>query len=290
MNSLKNMQDRYQRFLKHRQAFDPGAKSWYRMEASDDATDIYIYDAIGFFGVEAESFIRDLDRVESSVINLRINSPGGSVFDGTAMYNALRRHKATVHVQIDGLAASMASIIALAGDTVEMAENAFFMIHNPWSMVVGDSEDMRKEADILDKLSETAIKTYTQNSNLTETQVREAMTAETWYSAEEAKDAGFISNIYTGGDSKSLFDLSVFAHAPKGMSAPKEFNADARGLEAVLRDAGLSHKAAKQWVSDYNAKQRDAASDRHRDDGETVKQIADLLRNNAHSFKPSRGI
>lgn len=250
MDSLKAMQARYQRFLRHRQAFDPGAKSWYRMELAGDTTEIYIYDAIGFFGVEAETFIRDLERVDSQNISLRINSPGGNVFDGTAIYNALLRHPATVNVQIDGLAASMASIIALAGDTVEMAENAFYMIHMPWSMVVGEAGDMRKEAEILDKLSETAIKTYARNSSLSEDEVRAAMADETWYSADEAKAAGFVDSIYTGSDPESQFDLSVFAHAPAGISAPREFNADARGLEDILREVGMSKKQAKDYIHD----------------------------------------
>jgi enoyl-CoA hydratase/carnithine racemase len=174
------------------------------------------------------------------------------VFDGTAIYNALLRHPAKVNVQIDGLAASMASIIALAGDTVEMAENAFFMIHNPWSVVVGDSEDMRKEADILDKLSETAVKTYTRNSKLSEDDVRAAMSAETWYSADEAKKAGFIDSVFTGSEPESLFDLSVFAHAPDGMSATHEHKADARGLEAILREVGMSKKEAKDYIHDLS--------------------------------------
>lgn len=273
MSELKAMQDRYQRFVKHRQAFDPGAKSWYRLEQKDDTAEVYIYDAIGFFGVEAQDFIRDLERITADSITLRINSPGGDVFDGSAIYNALLRHPAKVHVKIDGLAASMASVIALAGDTVEMAENAFYMIHNPWSFVIGDSAAMRKEADILDKITSTAVGIYARNSSLDETEVRAAMDAETWYTAEEAKAAGFIDTIFTGSQAKAQFNLSVFAHAPEGISAPPE-GADPtpRGLEAILRDAGMSRAQAKSFISDFKTHQRDADSE--------LQKIAAALKTN----------
>lgn len=278
MNQLKSMQERYQRFLRHRQAFDPGAKSWYRMERQGSAEEIYIYDGIGMFGVEAESFIADLNAIDAQEINLRINSPGGNVFDGTAIYNALLRHPAKVHVQIDGLAASMASIIALAGDTVEMAENAFFMIHMPWSMVIGDSEDMRKEAEILDKLSESAVRTYASRSDLTEDEVRAAMKEETWYSAEDAKAAGFVDSIYSGKKPESKFDLSVFAHAPEGYSAPRDFQADARGLEDILREVGMSKKQAKDYIHDLRLGRCEADPDGLREVGRIEdEELAALL-------------
>lgn len=278
MDQLKAMRDRYDRFMRHRQAFDPGAKSWYSMKDGDEA-EVFIYDSIGFFGVEAESFIGDLARIDSKVINLRINSPGGNIFDGTAIYNAILRHPASVRVQIDGLAASMASIIALAGDTVEMAENAFFMIHMPWSMVVGGSDDMRKEAETLDKLSETAVKTYARRSNLSDDEIRAAMMEETWYSAEEAKTAGFVDSIYSGDKPKSQFDLSVFAKAPDGISAPRDFKATARGLEGILREVGMSKREAKEYIHSLQLGRLDAVPDDRPDAGRIEDEgLISLLR------------
>jgi ATP-dependent Clp endopeptidase proteolytic subunit ClpP len=235
------------------------------MAKKDDSAEMFIYDGIGLFGVEAESFINEINAMDVNQITLRINSPGGNVFDGTAIYNALRRHKAKVDVKIDGLAASMASIIALAGDTVEMADNAFFMIHMPWSLVVGDSEDMRKEADVLDQLAGAAVKTYANRSGMSEADVRSAMKEETWYSAEQAKDAGFVDTIYSGDNEEMRFDLTVFAKAPEGISAPSEHKPTERGLEAILRDAGMSKKEAAEYISAFKLERRDAGSGSQRD-------------------------
>lgn len=245
--ALDAARQRYADFQKHRKAFHPGARSWYSMEMKDDTAEIFIYDAIGFFGVEVEDFIRDLQKVEAKEITLRINSPGGDVFGGTAIYNALLRHPAKVHTKIDGLAASMASVIALAGDTVEMAENAFFMIHKPWTFMLGNADDLRKEAEVLDKIEGSAVSIYAKSGDLSEQEIRTAMAEETWYSAEEAKDAGFIDSIFTGKDEKSAFDLSVFAHAPEGLAANGGNKRDVspKELEAVLREAGLSQSEAK---------------------------------------------
>lgn len=267
---MEQMKQKYEQFMKARQAFDPGAKSWYRMAARDSVAEVFIYDGIGLFGVEAESFINDLNGLDAKEITLRINSPGGNVFDGTAIYNALLRHKAKVSVKIDGLAASMASIIALAGDSIEMAENAFFMIHEPWSLVVGSAEDMRKEAELLEKLAGSAVGIYSRKSNLSESEVKAAMREETWYTAEEAKEAGFIQSIFSGDDEEMRFDLSFFAHAPEGASQPREYQADPRGLEEMLRrDVGMSQKEAKRYIASYNQNREGSAP--HRDDGDLMR-------------------
>lgn len=101
----------------------------------------------------AQDFVRELQMITTPKILVRLNSPGGDVFDGLAIYNALRAHPAAVHTHVDSLAASVASIIMLAGDTVTAAENSFVMVHQPWSIVVGDAADMRQMADLLDKVS-----------------------------------------------------------------------------------------------------------------------------------------
>ena len=183
------------------------------------APEILLYDEIGFWGITAEEFRRELAAIDAPTIHLRINSPGGEVFDGMAIFNALREHPAHVITHIDGLAASMASIVALAADEVRMAENAFLMIHEPWSLVIGNAADLRKEAQVLDKLSGAMAGIYRLASGATDEQVLAWMGEETWFSAAEALDAGFAHEVLSEEpeaikQAAALFDLSVFAHVP----------------------------------------------------------------------------
>ena len=198
---------------------NPSARQ-YSMKASGDTAEILIYEVIGedFWtggGVTAKGFSDELKALgDVKTINLRINSPGGSVFDGVAIYNNLAQHPAKVNVYIDALAASIASIIAMAGDTITMAENAMMMIHNPWALVVGDSNDMRKEADLLDKIRDTLVTTYATRTGKKAEEITAMMDAETWFTAEEAKEAGFADAIVAGKKAANLYDLSVFKNAP----------------------------------------------------------------------------
>jgi len=157
--------------------------------------DLYIYDEIGGYGVQANAFVKALNEYkDADTINVRINSGGGSVIAGSVIYNALKRHKGKVITHIDGLSASMASVIAMVGDEVRMAENALLMIHNPWTQSQGEADDLRKEADLLDKIKETLLTAY-KRSNYTEEELSELMDAETWFTAKEALESGFIDVI-----------------------------------------------------------------------------------------------
>jgi len=130
------------------------------------------------------------------VLNVYINSPGGDVFDGVAIYNILQRHRAKVVVEIDALAASIASLIAMAGDEIRMAENALLMIHNPWGFVIGDVNDLRKAIEDLDKIKDSAIlPAYVSQSGMDEKEISKLMDEETWLSAAEAKEYGFVDTI-----------------------------------------------------------------------------------------------
>jgi len=172
---------------------------FYALEKSNDGTaTIHIYDEIGAFGSGSKEFLSDLAKLDGQHIHLRINSPGGSVVEGTAIYNALRRHKGGLTVHIDALAASMASVIAMAGAPVYIADNALLMIHNPWTVSMGDSEQLRKEADLLDKLKSTLVNAYTRKTGMDQTQVAEMMDAETWLDAVEAVALGFADAIEEG--------------------------------------------------------------------------------------------
>ena len=147
-------------------------------------------------GVTAASFAKELVALgDISTITLHLNTPGGSVGDGTAIYNALKNHKATVTVEIDGYALSMGSIIALAGDTIKMSSNALFMIHNPSGIVFGDAEDMRKSANVTDKHKEAMLNTYQARTGIDRNKLSKMMNDETWFTADEALDNGFIDEV-----------------------------------------------------------------------------------------------
>ncbi|EEQ1544993.1 Clp protease ClpP [Escherichia coli] len=158
--------------------------------------DIYIYDEIGFWGVTAKQFISDLNALgDITHINLHINSPGGEVFEGIAIFNALRNHGAGITVYVDGVAASMASLIAMAGDTVIMPENAFMMIHKPWGISGGDAEKMRTYADRLDKLESVMVPVYAQKTGKTTDEIAVMLADETWMSGAECLAHGFADQV-----------------------------------------------------------------------------------------------
>jgi ATP-dependent protease ClpP protease subunit len=217
----------------------------------NDEAEILLYDEIGFFGIRAQDFVRDLKAIEAATIHLRLNSPGGDVFEGLTIFNALRQHGAKIVAHVDGFAASIASVIALAGEEVRMAENAFFMIHNPFTITIGDAADHRKTAEVLDKVEGTLAGVYVAKTDAGEEQVAEWMAAETWFTAEEAKDAGFADAIdgpAAESEAAARWDLSVFEHAPAALAA-RERPPTVREVERLLRDAGFSRSEAEKVAS-----------------------------------------
>jgi ATP-dependent protease ClpP protease subunit len=167
---------------------------------ADGAAEILIYDVIGksFWNpdaVGAKDLVDKLDALDVQNISVRINSPGGDMFDGNAIYNALKRHAAQVTTYVDGCAASAASIVALAGDTVVMAPNALMMIHNAWVMAMGDSREMRKVADLLDKANATCSVVYQHKTGESADTIKAWMDEETWFTAQEAVDAGMADEV-----------------------------------------------------------------------------------------------
>jgi ATP-dependent Clp protease protease subunit len=177
----------------------PKANSpWFAVKTvTEDSADLYFYDVIGdsWVGSDAATVVKEIKALKSKNLNVHISSPGGSVFDGIAIYNALISHPGEVTVYVDGLAASIASIIALAGKKVIIAENAMFMIHNPWTWTSGNAEELRKQADTLDQIGETLITTYASRTGKDRETIRKAMESETWFSAQEAKDWGLATDI-----------------------------------------------------------------------------------------------
>ncbi|MGL6297492.1 MAG: ClpP-like prohead protease/major capsid protein fusion protein, partial [Plesiomonas sp.] len=169
------------------------ANSWYSIKASAGNTaEIWIYDEIGGWGISARRFAQELtEKGDIKNITLRIHSPGGDVFEGMAIYNLLANHPATITVYIDGLAASMASVIAMAGDTIIMPENSMMMIHKPWGITGGDADDMRSYADLMDKVEANLITAYTKKTGKSADEVAALLASETWMTAAEAVAMGF---------------------------------------------------------------------------------------------------
>ena len=193
-------------------------------KADSSEVDIFLYDHIvssedeaeWWGGVAPESFVKAVYAVDPShTINLRVNSPGGSVFAARAMEQALRAHKGKVVVHIDGLAASAATFVSMAGDEVVMAKGAMFMIHKAWTGMWGNAEDLRKEADLLDKIDGTLAETYADKTGKDIAAITEWMAAETWFTAQEAMDAGFATSIAEAEAKALAWDLSAYQNAPK---------------------------------------------------------------------------
>lgn len=195
--------------------------SWYAIRAatSDSApVEVSIHDEIGAWGVSAKQFLGELANIPAArAIALSLHSPGGEVFDGLAIYNALKS-RGNVDVTIAGLAASMASVIAMAGRTVTMPRNAYLMIHNPSGMAFGDSADMRELADLLDKLKGSLVSAYTERTGIDPEEIEEMMDAETWLTGEEAAAKGFVDSVSdTLALAASASFGSRFAHAPRAL-------------------------------------------------------------------------
>jgi len=192
--------------------------SWYNIRATAEGAELSIHDEIGAYGVSAKDFINELGQLPGdAALTLRLNSPGGSVFDAVAIYNALKRHAGNVTVTIDGIAASAASYIAMAGDEIIMPENAFLMIHDPSGLVMGTAADMRAMAEALDKIAGALVKGYAAKSGKAEEEVAALMAAETWFTAAEAVEAGFADALAEPVKIAASFDVTRFRNAPPGV-------------------------------------------------------------------------
>ena len=186
-------------------------KKWYNIKKKAGQTaDIYIFDEIGTYGVTAQDFISEIKGLKNTPINLRINSLGGDVFDGMAMYNVIKRREAKTTVYIEGIAASIATIIALGADEVIMAENSLFMIHNAWGGTAGEAKDMRKTAGTLDKITSELTSIYVKKTGLSYEAIADMMNEETWLNATEAFELGFIDTISDSIKVAAKYDVSKF--------------------------------------------------------------------------------
>jgi ATP-dependent protease ClpP protease subunit len=216
-------------------------KTWFKFNAKADpaAVDIDVIDFIGDwvddffgFGVTAKSFVAELERLgpEVKTIRVHINSPGGDVFGALNIANALREQSAKgrkVETIVDGLAASAATLVMMAGDVIRIADNGIVMIHNPWTVAMGDSSEFRKNADVLDKIRDSIIATYQWHVDMPQDELIALMQAETWMDADQAIELGFADEkIATGRAVAASFDPSRLAR----FSVPEKHVARLRAL------------------------------------------------------------
>ena len=236
--------------------------------------EILIYEDIDeFWGVGAETFRSDLFSFGGSDVSVKINSRGGDVFEGLAMFNAMRDYAGHITTQIDGLAASIASIVALGGDEVIAHESTHVMIHDPWTFAMGSASDLRKTADVLDKIGETLARIYQQKSGKDLDEIKTLMNDETWFSASEAKDFGLIDEVIEGeASATAAFDLAIYNNVPGKLK---------KEIEKSLRDAGYSIKEAKAAVSDG----LNSLTLRDVDEGNDLESIASMLEGIRNSRK-----
>lgn len=202
-------------------SFDPSRKWFDLRNVTADSADIFIYDEVGSYGVSASDVIGQLQALKVGTLNVHINSPGGSVFDGFAIYNALNAHPASIIVHIDGLAASIASVIAMAGDEIRMAENAMLMVHPPSCGVMGFAKDLRSQADVLDQLEQNIAKVYSARTGMTMEATLAAMSAETWYTASQCFENKLCTLVIAAKKIAAHFDLSAFRNAPAPLPSPE---------------------------------------------------------------------
>lgn len=232
-------------------------RPWFRIEAKAEAeetpsADVYIYDEIGeswWGGIAPKALVDEITALDVDDLNVYINSPGGAAWDGIAIMNALRRHKAKVHVTVDALAASAASMIAMAGDRITMNRGAQLMIHDASGMAWGNAAMMEETAQVLHKLSNSYADTYAARAGGSREHWRELMQAETWYTAEEAVEAGladdWVDAKVDAEEATAGFDLSGFKYRGRA-SAPAPVIPERRGtLSRAMAQARLDAAANK---------------------------------------------
>lgn len=226
-----------------------GRNDWYRISnlVGTPTATIHIYDEIGYWGVTASEFVRELSQLNVSQIDVHLNSPGGEIFDGMAIYEALRAHPAQVTTHVDSLAASIASVIAMAGDRIVIAPFGELMIHDGSGLCIGNAADMVEMAELLDRQSNKIASVYASRAGGTVEEWRERMRAETWFSAAEAVEAGLADEVGGAGDDAATYppvptgsnswDLSIFAYPNRAAApAPAPLAASFVGAEPTTED------------------------------------------------------
>ncbi len=216
----------------------------FRAEAKGKTLNLYIYDEIAPWEVSAKDVADALaDAPSATTINVYINSPGGSVWGAFAIYNQLRRAAANVVVYVDGVAASSASVVAMAGDEIIMAANAYMMIHNPTVFAIGDADDLRYVVEKLDRFRATIAAMYVARTGNSTEQITAWMDEETWFDATEAKEHGFADTVAENKEVKNDFDWSVFNNTPPSLMP--------QARKRPLAPRGYSRQAIESIVAGF---------------------------------------
>jgi ATP-dependent Clp protease protease subunit len=212
-----------------------------RAEGSNDAT-IYVYDVIdAYWGVNATDIAKAVAGMGSdTTLHLRINSPGGDVFEARAIAAALKGFGGKTVAHIDALAASAATTIALACDEVEIADGGFFMIHNAWTFAYGNKSDLAETISLLEKIDAGIVADYANRTGKPADEIQAWMDAETWFTAQEAVDNGFANRLAPVAEKKSSaknWNLGAFHHAPKALTEPPGPTLDEQAAAARAHNA-----------------------------------------------------
>jgi ATP-dependent protease ClpP protease subunit len=227
-------------------------KGWYAINQAEGASEaeVLIYDVIGADGISAAQFVNELEEIEAETITVRINTPGGEVTEATAIYNALCEHPAEIVTQIDGAALSAGSFVALAGDEVTMANNAYIMIHEANGGVMGDGGEIRKYADVLDDMNDNIAGIYDAKAGKGKEYWRDLMAEETWFTAEEAKAEGLVDEVFIVEEDREA--LAEMRTAPTNV-------ADFKNIPVALRERWGMKKPKKISAPDAATSVADAA-------------------------------
>ena len=227
-------------------------RDWYNIsDQGGNKAELLIYDVIGWPWIEAADLVRELAMIDADEITVRINSPGGDVFDGLAIHHALVQHPAKIITVNEGLAASIASIIYMAGDERRNIQAGHVMIHRAWTIAVINSVEAATMADLLDRTDRSLAGIYASRTGKPLNKILEMMTAETWFIGDEATDAGFADAIINSNPAQIAAGITpdIFSHAPESLHAiltgGDQDEPTKRKIERALRDAGLNQQEAK---------------------------------------------
>lgn len=254
-------------------------RCWFNFSAkNDDEATLYIYDEISsWWGIGANEFVTALNEVEAKTLNVHLNSPGGSVFEGFAIYAALiafaEDNKATVNMIVDGWAASIASVIMCAGDHIKIGEHASAMIHEPWGWAIGSADEMREEAEVLDMLEETIIDIYVARTKGDRKQIQDWVKAETWFKGQAAVDAGFADEV---------IPLKKKGDDDEAKAAKPAASHDAAYFAAIFPNMPDDVREALT--------KQPAASEENKELPKTIREFKDFLRSNGFSGKQADAI
>lgn len=213
----------------------------FKIKAEADEATVYVYDVIGgwFGGIDAETFAREIAAITAKTIHLHVNSPGGDVFDARAMMAALAAHPAEIIGHVDGIAASAATSLLMACDRVSMVRGGRFMIHEAWTLAMGNKRDMRATADLLEGMDQEIVADYKRKTKKAEADIVTWMEGETWFTADQALENGFIDEIVEAATEKkdepaaANWNLAAYDKAPEDLKAPpKESGPDPAEVRA----------------------------------------------------------